>query len=79
MTAKSTNYTALLASKKGAAKASTGAKTRAEDASNEDLQQLNFKVPGSLKKEFKLFAATHDITMTELLQRSFEAYKAANN
>ena len=41
----------------------------------ENLTTLNFKVPKQFKKEFKQFAFDKDITMRELLERIFEAYK----
>jgi hypothetical protein len=36
---------------------------------------LNFRVPAELKREFKTYAASHDMKMNELLRRSFRAYR----
>lgn len=46
-------------------------------AKGEELQPLNFKVPASFRRAFKTYAATHDLKLNELLQRSFEAYRKA--
>ena len=45
----------------------------AEDAG---LQPLNFKVPNDFRREFKTYAAAHDLKLNELLKRSFAAYRA---
>jgi hypothetical protein len=34
-----------------------------------DLVCLNFKVPMRLRQQFKIYAARHNMTMTELLMR----------
>lgn len=39
------------------------------------LSPLNFRVPASFRREFKTFAARHDMKLNELLRRSFEAYR----
>jgi hypothetical protein len=36
---------------------------------------LNFRVPAKFKREFKTYAASHDMKMNELLRRSFRAYR----
>ena len=36
---------------------------------------LNFRVPDSFRREFKVYAAQHDLKLNELLRRSFEAYR----
>jgi putative SOS response-associated peptidase YedK len=36
---------------------------------------LNFRVPAEFKREFKTYAASHDMKMNELLRRSFRAYR----
>lgn len=41
----------------------------------DDLRPLNFKVPAAFRKEYKTYATDRDISMVELLQRSFELYK----
>jgi len=40
-----------------------------------EMKPLNFKVPAGFKKEFKGYAMEMDITMVELLQRSFREFK----
>jgi hypothetical protein len=45
-------------------------------ASNEKAQ-LKFDVSPEFKKEFKTYALDHDISMLELLQKSFEYYKGS--
>lgn len=39
------------------------------------LRPLNFRVPAAFHKEFKLYAANHEISMLDLLQKAFESYK----
>jgi hypothetical protein len=39
------------------------------------LSPLNFRVPAAFRREFKTFAARHDLKLNELLRRSFEAYR----
>lgn len=39
-----------------------------------EVTTLNFRVPKSFKKQFKQFAFDHDITMVELLMKSFRNY-----
>jgi hypothetical protein len=41
------------------------------------LQPLNFRVSADFRREFKTYAAAHDLKLNELLRRSFEAYRAA--
>ncbi len=41
----------------------------------EELGPLNFAVPASFRREFKTYAATHDLKLNELLRRCFEAYR----
>jgi hypothetical protein len=39
------------------------------------LAPLNFRVPAAFRREFKTYAARHDLKLNELLRRSFEAYR----
>lgn len=39
------------------------------------LSPLNFRVPASFRREFKTYAAHHDLKLNELLRRSFAAYR----
>ncbi len=41
----------------------------------EALTPLNFRVPGEFHRSFKIYAAEHGMSMVELLQESFEAYR----
>lgn len=36
---------------------------------------LNFRVPADFKKNFKIAAATHGITQSELLQQAFQEWQ----
>ena len=38
---------------------------------------LNFRVSPDFRREFKVYAAAHDLKLSELLQRSFETYRQA--
>ena len=40
---------------------------------------LNFRVPESFRREFKVYAAQHGLKLNELLRRSFEAYRRTND
>jgi hypothetical protein len=39
---------------------------------------LNFRVPEAFRREFKTYAAQHDMKLNELLRRSFEALRRQN-
>lgn len=41
------------------------------------LAPLNFRVAAGFRREFKTYAARHDLKLNELLRRSFEAYRKA--
>src|SRR3954447_22040167 len=41
-------------------------------------QPLNFRVPDSFRREFKVYAAQHGLKLNELLRVSFEAYRRQN-
>ena len=45
----------------------------------EALTPLNFRVPGEFHRSFKIYAAEHGMSMVELLQESFEAYRRARH
>jgi hypothetical protein len=45
------------------------------DAS-EALSPMHFRVPAKFRRDFKLFAIQHDMSMVELLRRSFELMKS---
>ena len=43
--------------------------------SSEDFVGLNFKVEAEFRREFKTFAAEHDLKMNDLLKRSFRLFQ----
>jgi hypothetical protein len=48
-----------------------------ERAGEATLAPLNFRVSATFRREFKTYAARHDLKLNELLRRSFEAYRRA--
>ena len=40
------------------------------------LAPLNFKVPAKFRREYKIYALQHDMSMVELLQQSFQLMKS---
>lgn len=40
-----------------------------------ETETLNFKVTAEFKREYKGYAVSHDMTMIDLLQKSFQLYK----
>jgi hypothetical protein len=44
----------------------------------EEVAHLNFKVSPEFKKEFKLFALQHDLSMKQVLEKAFLEYKENN-
>ena len=40
-----------------------------------ETETLNFKVSAEFKREYKVYAASRDKTMIELLQESYQLYK----
>ena len=47
-----------------------------QEASREEIVPLNFRIPVSLRREFKTYAARHDMKLNELFRVAFEAYRA---
>jgi hypothetical protein len=43
-----------------------------------NLAPLNFRVSAAFRREFKTYAATHDLKLNELLRLSFESYRRQN-
>ena len=41
-------------------------------------QPLNFRVPDTFRREFKVYAAQHGLKLNELLRLSFDAYRRQN-
>jgi hypothetical protein len=52
-------------------------RTAAEPDGEGGLSPLNFRVSASFRREFKTYAARHDMKLNELLRRSFEAFRKA--
>lgn len=46
-----------------------------EGEGGKGLMPLNFRVSASFRREFKTYAAQHDLKLNELLRLSFEAYR----
>ena len=46
-----------------------------EEAPREEIVPLNFRIPASLRREFKTYAAQHDMKLNELFRASFDAYR----
>jgi hypothetical protein len=40
-----------------------------------NLAPLNFRISASFRREFRTYAATHDLKLNELLRLSFESYR----
>ena len=51
------------------------AKPEPVEAKEANLAPLNFRISASFKREFKTYAASHDLKLNELLRRCFEAYR----
>jgi hypothetical protein len=49
--------------------------TKGQGGGREELTPLNFRIAAPFRREFKTYAATHDLKLNELLKRSFEAYR----
>jgi len=49
----------------------------AERGDSGTLAPLNFRVSAAFRREFKTYAARHDLKLNELLRRGFEAYRQA--
>jgi hypothetical protein len=45
------------------------------EAKEANLTPLNFRIPASFRREFRIYAATHDLKLNELLRLCFEAYR----
>ena len=86
---KTPELSAGLLAVKGAAAPAVDMKPRAADpvpepdpdraAPDEDGRNdapLNFRVSSAFRREFKTYAAQHDLKLNELLRRAFDAYKS---
>jgi hypothetical protein len=61
--------------KKGEPPSRKEAKGNLEKSEPSRTVALNFRVPASLKKDFKVSAATAEITQSELLAQAFQLWK----
>lgn len=62
------------------AAATRPSRVKAAAASEPDTREanftpLNFRIPASFRREFRTYAATHDLKLNELLRLCFEAYR----
>jgi hypothetical protein len=55
-----------------------GGKVKVSKLTGTGAAPLNFRVSAAFRRDFKTYAAAHDLKLNELLVRSFEAYKAQN-
>jgi hypothetical protein len=63
---------------KAAARATVRAKAppmAVPDAKEANFTPLNFRITASFRREFRTYAATHDLKLNELLRLCFEAYR----
>lgn len=51
------------------------ATTAREGEGGKGLMPLNFRVSAGFRREFKTYAAQHDLKLNELLRLSFDAYR----
>ncbi|MGI8569116.1 MAG: hypothetical protein ACR2KT_08645 [Methylocella sp.] len=77
---KTASLSAGLIATKGSAAPVAGMPTRsaaapAGEGRGSPLTPLNFRVSGDFRREFKTYAATHDLKLNELLKRAFEAFR----
>ena len=56
-------------------KANSSSRRGPEGEAEGGLAPLNFRVSAGFRREFKTYAAQHDLKLNELLRRSFEAYR----
>ena len=89
MKSKNAELSADLVARKGAASPApdmpsrAGAPTAVRSASpakparegTEELVPLNFRLPASFRREFKTYAAHHDMKLNQLLRICFESYR----
>lgn len=79
MAPKSALLTPGLVARKGTATPTQGVPARtpegeaASPASPSRTEPLNFRVTQDFRRRFKVYAAEHDLTLSELLERAFDA------
>lgn len=82
MATKSSALTPGLVARKGAAVPTQGVPPRAPEsdpaAGPSRSEPLNFRVTPAFRRRFKVYAAEHDLTLSELLERAFDALERSN-
>jgi hypothetical protein len=61
---------------KGAAAPVHDMPPRSPVAQESGSQPLNFRVSAEFRREFKTYAAQHNLKLNELLKRAFESYRS---
>jgi hypothetical protein len=71
------NPPARSADPSSAADAAAGSETPAREAKpgSDKVVALNFRVSADFKKAFKIAAATHGVTQSDLLQQAFDEWR----
>lgn len=67
--------------RKGAAAPSPGVPARAADApamTTGRSEPLNFRVTADFRRRFKVYAAEHDLSLSELLEKAFDALERSD-
>jgi hypothetical protein len=59
----------------GASMVASATRPRPEGEGREEIVPLNFRVASSFRREFKTYAASHDLKLNKLLQECFAAYR----
>jgi hypothetical protein len=52
---------------------------KSKEGQGGNLAPLNFRVSAAFRREFKTYAATHDLKLNELLRLSFDSYRRQND
>lgn len=79
MASKKTADLSGLVATKGAAAPVAGVPPRAPEPAADDAasgQPLNFRVSADLRRRFRMFAASHDLKLNELLRLAFDEYES---
>lgn len=74
--AKTASVTSVSATAKGAAPSPVAVVHNLKKPQSGDLKPLNFKVDPEFHREFKAYAASHGISMVELLREGFDLVKS---
>lgn len=79
-TRKPTLTASLITVRKGEATATAGVPARGADPKPEKsirTEPLNFRVSAEFRRRFKIYAAAHDLSLSELLERAFDAFESS--